>query len=126
MTTDLLPSFRRAMALKALDQRLANPAQNPGASSPLPHNPSSHHPASPANELPNSHSHSPPRQHSTTPPQTHGPSAASQQAKPGSLPLHGAKTTSGAPRGEASDGEADLGVAGDKSVKGSAPGTLPT
>jgi len=117
---------RRAMALKALDQRLANPAQNPGASSPLPHNPSSHHPASPANELPNSHSHSPPRQHSTTPPQTHGPSAASQQAKPGSLPLHGAKTTSGAPRGEASDGEADLGVAGDKSVKGSAPGTLPT
>lgn len=105
------------MALKALDQRLANPAQNPGASSPLPHSASSHHPTPPAHELPNSHSHPP-----HTPPQTVGPPAATLQAKPtgSNLPLHGAKASSGASRGEGSEGETDITVVAEKT------GMLPT
>ncbi|KAF8521288.1 eukaryotic integral membrane protein-domain-containing protein [Gautieria morchelliformis] len=108
---------RRAMALKALDQRLANPAQNPGASVPPQSLPSvsSHHPTLPAHDPPSSHSHPhpPPRQNGamTSPPL--GLSAVPQQAKPVS-------------RGEEPDGDADVGVALEKGVRGSAGGTVPT
>lgn len=109
------------MALKALDQRLANPAQNPGGSAPLPQSShdassSSHHPPAPAHDLSTSHSH-PPRQNGVTPPQTIGQSTtAPQQGKPGS----------GSTRGEEPDEEADLGVTVEKSAKGSVTGTHPT
>lgn len=134
----LIPNPHRAMALKALDQRLANPAQNPGASAPLPssslHNAStssssSHHhsTSSPVHELANSHSHPPPppRQNGSLPPQTIGASSAAgasqQQQHQAAKPSSGV----GGSRGEDPDEDGDVGVAataaGDKGggVKGS-------
>ncbi|KAF8581669.1 DUF1751-domain-containing protein [Ramaria rubella] len=104
---------RRAMALKALDQRLANPAQNPGASS-------SHHPTSPAPEVTNPHVHPPSRQNSGTPPHSqHGKSNS------GAFSLHSSNPGGGS-RSEESEGDSDIGVTPDKGSKGAATGVPST